>query len=81
MFRITEDKSTSDLLHSNLTTVLPRSPKIICTGHKFCFLVHNDIYTHTHTHTHTHTEGAKKMYTHFKKGKNCIQIVILNLYR
>jgi hypothetical protein len=24
------------------------------------------------------TEGAKKMYTHFKKGKNCIEIVILN---
>jgi len=28
-----------------------------------------------------YTEGAKKMYTHFKKGKNCIKIVILNLYR
>jgi hypothetical protein len=28
----------------------------------------------------TNTEGAKKMYTHFKKGKNCIKIVILNIY-
>jgi hypothetical protein len=26
------------------------------------------------------TEDAKKMYTHFKKGKNCIKIVILNIY-
>jgi hypothetical protein len=29
----------------------------------------------------TYTEGAKKMYTQFKKGKNCIKIVILNIYR
>jgi hypothetical protein len=28
-----------------------------------------------------YTEGAQKMYTHFKKGKNCIKIVILNIYR
>jgi hypothetical protein len=30
-----------------------------------------------------YTEGAKNMYTHFKKGKNCIKIVkivILNQY-
>ena len=27
------------------------------------------------------TEGAKITYTHFKKGKGCIKIVILNLYR
>jgi hypothetical protein len=26
-------------------------------------------------------EYAKKMYTHFKKGKNCITIVMLNIYR
>jgi hypothetical protein len=26
-----------------------------------------------------YTEGAKRMYTHFKKGKNCIKIVILNI--
>jgi hypothetical protein len=29
----------------------------------------------------TTTEGAKKMYTHFKKGKNCIKIVIFNIYQ
>jgi len=29
-----------------------------------------------------YAEGAKKKYTHFKKGeKNCIKIVILNIYR
>jgi len=26
-------------------------------------------------------EGAKKIFTHFKKGKNCIKIVIPNIYR
>jgi hypothetical protein len=31
---------------------------------------------------YTYTEGAKKMYTHFKKGKiKIVKIVILNVYR
>jgi len=28
-----------------------------------------------------YTEGAKKVYTHFKEGKNCIKFVTLNIYR
>jgi len=38
------------------------------------------LHTHTHTHTHTH-RGCQTTYTHFKKGKNNIKIVIFNLYR
>jgi len=30
--------------------------------------------------SNTTTEHAKTMYTHFKKGNNCINIVTLNVY-